>query len=82
MADNDRIQLNLRFDGRRELLDAVKAAAAASNISINEFVMRSLRASLSRPELIHLQSASIAPLDAVLENRLAAIEERLGKLRA
>ena len=78
MADKERIQLNLRLDGRRELLDAVKAAAEANDISINEFVIRSLRAVTKRPELIHLQPEPIAvPLDATLEEKLPLMLDKL-----
>jgi len=81
MADKERIQLNLRLDGRRELLDAVKAVAEAQDISINEFVIRSLKATTKKPELIHLQPEPLAVLlDTALENRVTAIEERLGKI--
>jgi predicted HicB family RNase H-like nuclease len=38
--------LNLRLDGHRELYDAVKAAAAERNTSVNQFVINTLRAAV------------------------------------
>ena len=38
----ERIQLNLRLDGRRDLLDAIKVAAAREGLSVNAFVIKAL----------------------------------------
>lgn len=90
----DRIQLNLRLDGHRELLDAIKTQAEAQDISVNAFVIRALRIAVGgEAELApSLASAAVTPanleetlfpmLDKMLGDRLAQIEERLGKLRA
>jgi predicted HicB family RNase H-like nuclease len=39
MADKERIQLNLRLDGRPDLLEAIKEAAKAEDTSINSWVV-------------------------------------------
>jgi hypothetical protein len=97
----DRVQLNLRLDGRRELLDTIKQAAAASGLSVNAWVVKTLEAAASSPATAltaQAQEKTTAPtipdiepvldmlldrkLDILLATRFAAIEERLGKLRA
>jgi hypothetical protein len=97
----DRVQLNLRLDGRRELLDTIKQAAAAEGLSVNAWVVKTLEAAASSPTTAptaQTQEKTTAPtipdiepvldtlldskLDILLAARFAAIEERLGKLRA
>ena len=96
MSEKERIQLNLRFDGHRELLDAVKTEAEAAGISVNAFVLRSLKIAVGLPDTRQTFApqaaeampaanleAELAPmLEKLLGSRLAGIEERLGKLRA
>ena len=97
MSEKERIQLNLRFDGHRELLDAVKTEAEAAGISVNAFVLRSLKIAVGQvpdtrqtfaPQAAEAMPAAnleaeLAPmLEKLLGSRLAGIEERLGKLRA
>jgi hypothetical protein len=38
----ERIQLNLRLDGRRDLLDAIKIVAASEGLSANAFIVKVL----------------------------------------
>jgi hypothetical protein len=89
----DRVQLNLRLDGRRDLLETIKEVAAAEGLSVNAWVVKTLEQAASNPapksEGTHPTPtvADIEPLlDTVLDNKLAAklasFEERLGKLRA
>lgn len=74
MSDpKERIQLNLRLDGHRELYDAVKVRATTENTSVNQFVINALRSALGW-ELIE---STLSPKTEVLESRLAALEERL-----
>lgn len=89
----DRCQLNLRLDGRRDLLETIKQVAAAEGLSVNAWVIRTLEQATANPTPT---SEGIRPtfaladiellLDNMLDNKLAAklasIEERLGKLRA
>jgi hypothetical protein len=97
----DRVQLNLRPDGRRKLLDSIKEAAAVEGLSVNAWVVKTLEAAASSPATAptaQTQEKTTTPtvqeiepvldtllgskLDILLAARFAAIEERLGKLRA
>lgn len=89
----DRVQLNLRLDGRRDLLETIKEVAAAEGLSVNAWVVKTLEQAASNPtpksEVTHPTPsvADIEPLlDTMLDEKLAAklasFEERLGKLRA
>jgi hypothetical protein len=88
----DRVQLNLRLDGRRDLLETIKEVAA-EGLSVNAWVVKTLEQAASNPtpksEGTHPAPpvADIEPLlDTMLDEKLAAklasFEERLGKLRA
>jgi hypothetical protein len=90
----DRCQLNLRLDGRRDLLDSIKEVAAAEGLSLNAWVIRTLEQAIANPtpkpggtrpapavaDDIELVLDSL--LDKKLAAKLASFEERLGKLRA
>jgi hypothetical protein len=95
----DRVQLNLRLDGKRELLDTIKEVAAAEGLSVNAWVVRTLEQAAAnptpQPQQQPIAQAPAIPdiepildikLDTLLDTKLAAkfaaIEERLGKLRA
>ena len=89
----DRVQLNLRLDGRRDLLETIKEVAAVEGLSVNAWVVKTLEQAASNPtpksEGTH-QAPPVADierlLDTMLDEKLAAklssFEERLGKLRA
>jgi hypothetical protein len=90
----DRCQLNLRLDGRRDLLDSIKEVAAAEGLSLNAWVIRTLEQAITNPTP-KSEGTRPAPaaaddielvLDSMLDKKLAAklasFEERLGKLRA
>ena len=90
----DRCQLNLRLDGRRDLLDSIKEVAAAEGLSVNAWVIRTLEQAIANPTL-KSEGTHPAPavaddielvidsmLDKKLATKLASFEERLGKLRA
>lgn len=89
-GDRERIQLNLRLDGHRELLDAVKAEAEAAGISVNAFVIRALQAAIGLERATPVaplatdMEAAIAPvLDKLLADRLADIKaSAIEQLRA
>ena len=89
----DRCQLNLRLDGRRDLLETIKEVAAAEGLSVNAWVIRTLERAAANPtpksegtRLIPTVADIELLLDTMLDNKLAAklasFEERLGKLRA
>jgi len=93
----DRCQLNLRLDGRRDLLKTIKEVAAAEGLSVNAWVIRILEQATANPTPTS-EGTQPAPavadiellldkrLEKMLDNKLAAklanFEERLGKLRA
>jgi hypothetical protein len=89
----DRVQLNLRLDGRRDLLETIKEVAAAEGLSVNAWVVKTLEQATSNPTPKSEGTYSAPPvadieplLDTMLDEKLAAklasFEERLGKLRA
>jgi predicted HicB family RNase H-like nuclease len=45
----DRVQLNLRLDGRRDLLETIKEVAAAEGLSVNAWVVKTLEQAASNP---------------------------------
>jgi hypothetical protein len=90
----DRCQLNLRLDGRRDLLETIKEVAATEALSLNAWVIRTLEQAIANPTP-KSEGTRPAPavaddiellLDNMLDNKLAtklaSFEERLGKLRA
>jgi uncharacterized protein (DUF1778 family) len=91
MSKQERIQLNLRLDGHKELYEAVKAAASEQDTSVNQFVINALRTvlgweipSLERTEALERRLASLEQhlsLVVSLEERLAALEEQRGKFQ-
>ena len=89
----DRVQLNLRLDGRRDLLETIKEVAAAEGLSVNSWVIKTLEQAASNPTPKSEGTHPAPPvedieqlLDRMLDSKLAAklanLEERLGKLRA
>ncbi|MEG4121829.1 hypothetical protein QUA43_30710 [Microcoleus sp. N9_B4] len=82
----DRLQLNLRLDGRRGLLEAIKETAASEGLSVNAYVIKVLegatsdRGSIATPGPIAKQeqeapkdsaSLDIEPmLDSLLDKKL------------
>jgi hypothetical protein len=90
----DRCQLNLRLDGRRDLLETIKEVAAAEGLSLNAWVIRTLDQAIAHPtpksEATRRTPAVADDIELVLDSmldkklaaKLASLEERLGKLRA
>jgi hypothetical protein len=89
----NRVQLNLRLDGRRDLLETIKEVVATEGLSVNAWVVKTLEQAASNPTPKSEgtnpapPAADIEPLlDTMLDEKLAAklasFEARLGKLRA
>jgi hypothetical protein len=88
----DRCQLNLRLDGRRDLLETIKEVAAAEGLSVNAWVIRTLEQAAANPTpkskgthptpAVDIEPLLDRLLDKKLAAKLASFEERLGKLRA
>lgn len=84
----DRCQLNLRLDGRRDLLDSIKEIAASEGLSLNAYVIKVLEQAAKNVTIdVHEQeqkNSKIAntegtsqvvldkALDTLLDNKLAA----------
>jgi hypothetical protein len=81
----DRCQLNLRLDGRRDLLETIKDVAAAEGLSVNAWVVRTLEIAANQaisaptiqPQTQVSKISDIEPvldtlLDTELDNLLAA----------
>ncbi|MEG4329916.1 hypothetical protein Q5688_32050, partial [Microcoleus sp. herbarium5] len=75
----DRCQLNLRLDGRRDLLETIKDVAAAEGLSVNAWVVRTLEqaanqavsAPTTQPQIQVSEISDIEPvLDKMLDNKL------------
>lgn len=76
----ERIQLNLRLDGRPELLNAIKAAAAAKNLSVNAFMLSVMESAVGMES--STASAPISEdlevaLDRLLDTKLEAKLEKM-----
>jgi len=90
----DRCQLNLRLEGRRDLLETIKEVAAAEGLSVNAWVIRTLEQATANPTpksegtrpapvvADNIELVLDKMLDEKLPAKLASFEERLGKLRA
>jgi hypothetical protein len=81
----DRCQLNLRFDGRRDLLETIKEVAAAEGLSVNAWVIRTLEIAANQPiseptpqpqaqvsEISDIEPVLDTVLDSKLDTLLAA----------
>ncbi|WP_341531416.1 hypothetical protein WKK05_37545 (plasmid) [Nostoc sp. UHCC 0302] len=73
MSEKERLQLNLRLDGYRELYEAVKAEAARQNTSVNSFVINALKSSVGWQQEEPSSNQSSLSLEVILE----AVEKRL-----
>ncbi|WP_193200920.1 hypothetical protein [Nostoc sp. MG11] len=90
MSEKERLQLNLRLDGYRELYEAVKAEAARQNTSVNSFVINALKSSVGWQQEEPPSNQSPLSLEVILEaveSRLdnildEKIQEKLGELAA
>ncbi len=91
----ERIQLNLRLDGQRELYDQIKLAATRQGTSINAFVVNAVKAALGIPSeesqsqsnsssleaiVERVKSELVATLDGVLAQKLVVVEGQIGEL--
>ena len=91
----DRPQLNVRFDGKKELLTSIKEVAAAEGLTVSAWVIRALEQAMANPTPSQSQPIAEAPtlegieplldskidtlLDEKLKARFATFEQRLGE---
>lgn len=77
----DRVQLNLRLDGRRDLLETIKEAAAAEGLSVNAWVLKTLEQAADTPHSAPTEQTQEIPtastvldiepvLDSLLDTKL------------
>ncbi|MEG3985228.1 hypothetical protein [Microcoleus sp. D3_18a_C4] len=71
----DRCQLNLRLDGRRDLLETIKDIAAAEGLSVNAWVVRTLEQAANQavsapPIQPQTQVSEISDIEPVLDSLL------------
>ena len=71
----DRCQLNLRLDGRRDLLETIKDVAAAEGLSVNAWVVRTLEQAANQaiaapPIQPQTQVSEILDIEPVLDDLL------------
>lgn len=78
----ERLQLSLRFDHRKELLELVKARAKELQIPLVDFVAAALEKALS--EGLDPSARQLQDNDKItaLESRIEGVEQRLGELSA
>lgn len=69
--NSDRVQLNLRLDGRKDLLDAIKEAAKEERTSVNSWVVRVLESALG------MEAANTVPTGGDLEATVASVLDKL-----
>jgi hypothetical protein len=88
----DRCQLNLRLDGRRDLLETIKEVAAVEGLGVNAWVVKTLEQAAFNltpksegthptPLLAYIEPLLDTMLDEKLAAKLVSFDERLGKLR-
>ncbi|MEG4943309.1 hypothetical protein [Microcoleus sp. F4-D5] len=70
----DRCQLNLRLDGRRDLLETIKDVAAAEGLSVNAWVIRTLEQAANQaiatpPIQPQTQVSEISDIEPVLDSK-------------
>jgi hypothetical protein len=80
----DRPQLNVRFDGKKELLTSIKEVAAAEGLTVSAWVIRALEQAMANPTPSQSQPTAQAPtledieplldakLDTLLDEKLKA----------
>jgi hypothetical protein len=83
----DRCQLNLRLDGRRDLLESCKEVAAAQGLSLNAWVIKQLELGTSGNAQTPTANTARQPLDSVGDTTRQPLDtkeatEAPGKLRA
>ncbi len=88
----ERLQMNLRLDGRQDLLEAIKSMAATEGLSVNAWVVRTLESAVStspmeaKQTLVTSTETDIEPvLDSLLDKKLdklldSLLDKKLDKL--
>lgn len=72
----DRCQLNLRLDGRRDLLESCKEVAAAQGLSLNAWVIKQLELGVSGSTQSPTVSTTRQPLDSVVDTTRQPLDKQ------
>lgn len=64
----DRVQLNLRLDGRRDLLESCKEVAASEGLSLNAWVIKQLELGVTTSPKVSTVNTTRQTLDADASN--------------
>jgi hypothetical protein len=76
----ERLQMNLRLDGRQDLLEAIKGMAATEGLSINAWVVRTLESAVFTVPT-EINQTAITPTEIDIEPILdSLLDEKLDKL--
>ncbi len=79
----DRPQLNVRFEGKKELLASIKEVAAAEGMTVSAWVIRALEQAMANPTLLSQpqpipQPPTIEDIEPLLDGKLdALLDEKL-----
>jgi hypothetical protein len=80
----DRCQLNLRLDGRRDLLETIKQVAAAEGLSANAWVVRTLEQAVVNPSPkfeATRPTSTVANIEPLLNDKLdKVLDTKLDKM--
>jgi chromosome segregation ATPase len=63
----NRLQLNLRLDGRRDLLELCKEVAATQGLSLNAWVIKQLELGVTAPAKVPTPTTTRQPLDTAID---------------
>jgi hypothetical protein len=76
----DRCQLNLRLDGRRDLLETIKQVAAAEGLSANAWVVRTLEQAVVNPSPkfeATRPTSTVANIEPLLNDKLDKVLDKV-----
>jgi hypothetical protein len=73
----ERLQLNIRMDGKQKLLEDIKNAAETGGESLNAFCVRVLSEAVYGASVFDSNSASMGEIEALLESKLVGVLARL-----
>ena len=78
----ERLQLNIRMDGKQKLLDDIKNAAETGGESLNAFCVRVLSEAVYGASVSASHSISTADIERLVESKLVGVLDRLEALES
>lgn len=85
MSAKERVQFNVRLDGRGELVEAVRQRSAELKVALGDFVAMALEYALNNGLSPHIEPPKMNAVEDILleiakaNHRISILEERLGK---